>query len=237
MIDPQDSRGIDDWEPSRVGLASDEYRFGFPTVIYRTPSRLVEECEKAFDAGLFLAALGLVVTIPDVCARIEGSDYRKWSEKYLGLTNDGREMSRDRLKSKKQEDVDKGLATMEERGVFTASDLYQLRCAVLHAGSSSIDDAAKGSIYSPFRVIDVCVQGDARSIIARFGHVGEGVDVLEGCAYDCSIKLEGLISLMAKGVRRFIDEDPSRDREYFAGEGLDRRGIVDYRSISRSTGR
>ena len=36
----------------------------------------MEECEKAFDAGLLLAALNLVVTIPDVCANIDGTDYR-----------------------------------------------------------------------------------------------------------------------------------------------------------------
>lgn len=43
----------------------------------------MEECEKAFDAGLLLAALNLVVTIPDVCANIDGTDYRKWCKEYL----------------------------------------------------------------------------------------------------------------------------------------------------------
>ena len=56
----------------------------------RTPSRLVEECENAFNAGLLLAALTLVVTIPDVCANINGTDYRKWCKEYLGLPNDGK---------------------------------------------------------------------------------------------------------------------------------------------------
>lgn len=58
------------WRPAPSGgLESAVNEYGYPTVIHRTPSRLVEECEIAFDAGLLLAALSLVVTIPDVCAK------------------------------------------------------------------------------------------------------------------------------------------------------------------------
>ena len=46
---------IADWKPKASGgLKSDDNEYGFPTVVYRTPSRLMEECEKAFDAGLLL---------------------------------------------------------------------------------------------------------------------------------------------------------------------------------------
>lgn len=222
---------IADWRPSTVGLTSEANEYGLPTIVYRTPSSLVEECERAFDAGLLLAALELVVTIPDVCARIAGSDYRTWSGEYLGLVNDGEKRKGDRSGSKTQTDIDRGFRAMERRGVFTASDLYQLRCAVVHAGSSSVD--GKGAAYSPFRVIGVCVQRDSQGIIASYGHTGTGYGKQKNCAYDCVIRLEVLISLMAKGVGRFIEEDPDRDREYSTKEGLDRTGVVDYRPLLR----
>lgn len=88
---------VADWEPMlSEGLKCSNNEYRLPTVIYRTPSRLVEECENAFDEGLLLAALTLVVTIPDVCASIDGTDYRKWCMEYLALPNDGREMTDER---------------------------------------------------------------------------------------------------------------------------------------------
>ncbi len=228
------NEGIDEmagWEPKPcAGLPSDANEYGHPTVVFRTPGRLVRECEDAFDAGLLLAALTLVVTIPDVCANIDGTDYRRWCERYLGLVNDGKKMAAERKADKRSEEVEKGFEAIEGRGVFTASDLYQLRCAVVHAGSSVIE--GKGEEYSPYRAIRVCVQGSSLGIIAGYGHTGTGhKDHQEHCAYDCSIRLEGLISLMAKGVHRFIEEDPARDYEYPGGSELFRQGVVDYRSL------
>ena len=97
------------WKPRPSGgLKSDDNEYGFPTVVYRTPSRLMEECEKAFDAGLLLAALNLVVTIPDVCANIDGTDYRKWCKEYLELPNDGRKMTKARKSVKRSDEIKEG---------------------------------------------------------------------------------------------------------------------------------
>lgn len=221
---------ITDWEPmpsTCLYCCDNEYRF--PTVVCRTPSRLVEECENAFDAGLLLAALTLVVTIPDVCANIDGTDYRKWCKEYLGLPNDGRKMTSARKGEKRPDEIKEGFEAIEDRGIFTASDLYQLRCAVIHAGSSAIE--GRGEEYSPYKAIGVCVQGDARGIIATYGHKGSGHGSQRDCAFDCVVKLEGLISLIAKGVCKFVEEDPERDREYSTGKGLSRQGVVDFRPL------
>lgn len=226
---------IRNWKPKLLpGVRSDENKYGFPTVIFRAPSKLVEECERAYDEGLLIAALALVVTIPDVCAHITGSDYRKWSEVYLGLTNDGNKREEDRKKSKTNDDVKRGFDAMEERGVFTASDLYQLRCAVVHAGSSSINDENSGSVYTPFRVIGICINGNAGNVIESWGHNGVGTDgeeIQDNCVCRCRVELAGLIALMAKGVCKFIQEDPSRDREYSLGDMFEQKGIVDFRPI------
>lgn len=221
---------IADWEPMpSEGLKCSNNEYRFPTVVYRTPSRLVEECENAFDKGLLLAALTLVVTIPDVCANIDGTDYRKWCMEYLGLPNDGREMTNERKSEKHPDEIKEGFETIEHRGIFTASDLYQLRCAVIHAGSSVIEGS--GEKYSPYKAIGVCVQGDTCGIIAKYGHNEISLGSHQDCAFDCVVKLEGLISLIAKGVCKFIEEHPERDREYSTGNGLSHQGVVDFRPL------
>lgn len=218
------------WEPRPSGgLKCDANECGFPTVIHRTPSRLVEECEKAFDAGLLLAALNLVVTIPDVCAKAVGMRYIDWCVKYLELPNTGEKMAAERKDEKSQSEISEEFDVIEARCIFTASDLYQLRCAVVHAGSSVIE--GRGEDYSPYKVIGVCVHGDAHGIVASYGHAGTGTENLKGCAYDCVIKLEGLVSLMAKGVVSFLEEDPERDCERTIKSGIDRRGVTDFRPL------
>lgn len=221
---------VADWEPMpSEGLNCSSNDCWLPTVVYRTPSRLVEECEKAFDAGLLLAALTLVVTIPDVCANIDGTDYRKWCMKYLGLSNDGRKMTNERKSEKRLDEIKEGFKTIESRGIFTASDLYQLRCAVVHAGSSVIEGS--GEKYSPYKAIGVCVQGNTCGIIASYGHKEISLGSQCDCAFDCVVNLEGLISLIAKGVCKFVEEDPERDREYSTGKGFSRQGVVDFRPL------
>ena len=71
------------WEPKpSSGLASSENSSGLPIVVLRTPMNIVAECEKAYDAGLLFAALALVVTVPDICSCLDGTDYRTWAAKY-----------------------------------------------------------------------------------------------------------------------------------------------------------
>ena len=71
----EETDAIDCWCPKpSPGLQSRENAFGLPTVVPRTPVNLMRECEMAYDDGLVLAALTLVVTVPDVCSRIDGTD-------------------------------------------------------------------------------------------------------------------------------------------------------------------
>lgn len=110
----------------------------------------MRECERAYDDGLLLAALTLVATAPGVCPRIDGT-YRTWAAEHLHLENDGKRMVDERNDLKSEADVERGFDEILSNGIFTASDLYQLRRAVVRAGSSSID--GKGSAYGPYRVI------------------------------------------------------------------------------------
>ena len=234
---PERFAAMADWSPKpSSGVPSSANMHGLPTVICRTPSRLIEECEQAFDDGLLLAALSLSVTIPDICARIDGTHYLDWCLRYLDLPNDGERKQEARSQTKTQKDIEEGFSVIEKSGVFTASDLYQLRCAVVHAGSSCIEEEGSGAKYSPYRVIGVCVQGNARGVVASYGYTGSGSEEQSDCAYDCVVRLEGLISLLAQGVKKFLEEDPSRDCEY-SGNSKNkssryRCGVTDYRPLA-----
>lgn len=125
----EETDAIDCWCPKpSPGLQSRENAFGLPTVVPRTPVNLMRECEMAYDDGLVLAALTLVVTVPDVCSRIDGTDYRTWAAEYLHLENDGKRMDDERNDLKSEADVERGFDEILSNGIFTASDLYQLRC-------------------------------------------------------------------------------------------------------------
>lgn len=221
-----------EWKPSPVYTSESTLCVeSYPFSIERTPFQLMVECERAFDAGLLSAALNLSVTIPDVCAALAGVNYREWCERYLNLDNDGArlEFLRGRLKS--QEEVDKGFETITNRGIFTASDLHNLRCAVIHTGSSAINGA--GSLYSPYSFIEVCVNYSRDNLVADVGHTSNGVEKLENCAYDCRINLEALILNMARGVSSFIEDYPDCDREYVEkGSILSRSGIVVFQPLT-----
>lgn len=127
------------WKPKLVEqVKTIENGCGFPTVIYRSPSRLIKECEDAYDCGCVIAALTLVLTIPDVCSRLDGTEYRIWSARYLQLKRPKGSKEKERAPEKTQKEVAKGFKCIESEGIFTAADLYQLRCSIVHAGSSVI---------------------------------------------------------------------------------------------------
>lgn len=139
---------IASWRPAPSGgLESAANEYGYPTVIHRTPSRLVEECEIAFDAGLLLAALSLVVTIPDVCAKAVGMKYTDWCAKYLDLPNTGEKMNAERKDEKSQDEISDELNGITARGAFTASD--PASCAVLWSMRGPRSSRAKERITAP----------------------------------------------------------------------------------------
>lgn len=241
------------WKPKLVEqVKTIENACGFPTVIYRSPSRLIKECEDAYDCGCVLAALTLVLTIPDVCSKLDGTDYRTWSAKYLQLQRSKGSKEKERASEKTQKEVAEGFECIESERIFTAADLYQLRCSIVHAGSSVIgkietkdkdkNKKKDGARYSPYRTIGVGLTGNPENLLISYGHDGVGIDEMTNCSYSCTVNLEGLIRRMAKGVEKFILEDLTRDDEYSfeKAESIEdketpvttRKGIVDYRTIS-----
>lgn len=183
---------------------------------------------------------------------MDGTDYRTWSARYLQLKRPKGSREKERALEKTQKEVAEGFKCIESEGIFTAADLYQLRCSIVHAGSSVIgkeetkDKGKKkkedGARFSPYRTIGVGLTGNPESFLISYGHDGVGIDEMTNCSYSCTVNLEGLIRRMAKGVEKFILEDPTRDDEYSFEKAESkednetpvtiRKGMVDYRAIN-----
>ena len=62
---------------------------GAPRTIERSPRNLIGEARLAFDAGLLISCLTVLVTIPDVCANLidpsNRDGQRNWCTRYLGF--------------------------------------------------------------------------------------------------------------------------------------------------------
>lgn len=83
---------------------------GASRIIERSPRNLIGEARMAFDAGLLISCLTVLVTIPDACSNLidpsNNDGQRDWCTKYLGLPgapvvdniDRSREQSRDHIK-------------------------------------------------------------------------------------------------------------------------------------------
>lgn len=90
---------------------------------------IISDVDKALNAEAYLAALALMLTIPDICAKAEYGDslggrkrYIKWFDKNIGQYN---------CASEKE-----GEPCMP---YLSGELVYQLRCSVLHEGSSNVN--------------------------------------------------------------------------------------------------
>ena len=90
--------------------------------------RIVKEIDESLEKGLFLGALALSLTLPDICGKAEyqidnnGNRYRDWFDNYVigaqiaaGFYNDG-------------------------MAYLSGEVVYQLRCNFLHQGNPNTDN-------------------------------------------------------------------------------------------------
>ncbi|NLI69747.1 MAG: hypothetical protein GX364_02635 [Firmicutes bacterium] len=100
---------------------------------------LVESVRKALESENWHGALFIAITLPDICGKIDKENmtsrkrYVNWFDKYL------RDTYVKRVGSEKEEFV-----------FLSGDDLYALRCAMLHEGSTIIDGQSARDVLNNF---------------------------------------------------------------------------------------
>lgn len=207
----------------------------------RKPSELIKEARMAFDYGLYIAALSVLVTIPDICACIfrdslleEGNGSEKYNERwwcnaFLGLPAKTPDCCKTKHECKSPEEINDDLCRRSTGNRFTASDFSQLRNSVLHAGSALVEGT--GEKFSPYHAIGIYITDSDSQLI-----VGTGVtsapysDFKEtDCSFDVTLSLNALLAKMESAVQRFLQEYPQLNVEVGKSRSI-KYGIVDMRT-------
>lgn len=206
---------------------------GAPRTIERSPRNLIGEARLAFDAGLLISCLTVLVTIPDVCSNLIDSSnkdgQRDWCTRYLGFLSTPVVDDIDRSREQSRDHIERTMNALMREDNFTASDFCQLRNAVLHTGSSVVDGA--GAKYSPFHSIGIQVFDNDSQLVIGYGSTSspEPDGVENDCRMKITLNLTALLARMEKGVAAFLSEYPELDRENGKRDCLT-WGIVDFRA-------
>lgn len=209
---------------------------GTPRTIERSPRNLIREARAAFDAGLLISCLTVLVTIPDVCSNLiapsNKDGQRDWCASYLKFPSSPAVEDIDRSRKQGRDRIEQTMDALMREDNFTASDFCQLRNAVLHTESSVVNGA--GAKYSPFHSIGMQVLDNDSQLVIGYGATSSpesnGVEV--DCRIRITLNLTALLVRMEKGVARFLNEHPELDREKGKWDCLT-WGIVDFRAPTR----
>lgn len=89
--------------------------------------RIIDDINKALEAEAYMAALSLVLTLPDICAKAEygktgKANYINWFDENIGQYE--------------KAPIEPGETEMPH---LSGEVVYQLRCSMLHQGTPNID--------------------------------------------------------------------------------------------------
>lgn len=104
---------------------------------------LTAAVRQAIDQENWYAALGLALTLPDICGRIE-SPRRRSQERYIDWC--------DRYLAPRYS-ISSTMMKPEVRVMLRGSDCYALRCAVLHEGADDIVDQRAREALAAFEFV------------------------------------------------------------------------------------
>lgn len=91
--------------------------------------RIINDINKALDAEAYMAALALVLTLPDICGKVAYGETLRNKERYIKWYEDniGKYEKNPNDNSKLKDTY------------LSGEVIYQLRCSVLHQGNPNID--------------------------------------------------------------------------------------------------
>lgn len=188
----------------------------FPKVMDTSLTGRMADIEKAFDAGAYLSAISLALTIPDVCSSRLHPDvstrrrYVNWFNAYVA-----------------QNYLDE--KSLETDGVMVASkyyfdgdDCYQLRCVYLHEGTNAPDLNKGKTLYNAiqFRVFE-----DGPS---DCDHIGKSWSDTSGLVFrQVDLDLRKFIRCLKAGVESYVERHQGVDADN-GSESLFYQPVLDF---------
>lgn len=91
--------------------------------------RIIDDINKALDAEAYMAALSLVLTLPDICAKAEYGDSLHNKERYIKWYDEN-------IGQYEKAPTEPGETEMP---YLSGEVVYQLRCSMLHQGTPNVD--------------------------------------------------------------------------------------------------
>lgn len=170
----------------------------FPKHIDTSLVGRMSDIEKAFDAGAYLSAISLALTIPDICGdRLycgvgSRKRYVDWFNAYIAQN----------YLDEKSPQVDGRIAA--SKYYFDGEDCYQLRCVYLHQGINAPDLSKEKTIYNviQFRVFDA---GSGSC-----DHIGKSWSNTSGEIFrQVDLDLRKFLRCLKTGVDSFLSEYPN----------------------------
>lgn len=171
----------------------------------------MNDVHKAFDAGAFLSAISMALTLPDVCgARLYpnckscGKRYADWFDSYVAPVYIGPRLhEEDAWEPQNGKEPDP-----YETYCFSGADCYQLRCVYLHEGTNA-PDISKGT--TPYRIIQFRVFSNTQS-----GCNGVGWSKGDGDAtglLKIDLDLRKFLQALEAGINSFLNDYPEMNED------------------------
>ncbi len=178
----------------------------------RKMKRIIQDINRAYNAGAYRSAFALALTLPDICGQIEypdiagcGDRYSKWIDNYLmDDENSGRIYFT----------VQKGEV---EDGVFQVDGetYFRLRCTYLHSGSADLEDEKKD--YPDFEFI--LLSEEDKGIYAR-------TKIDDGVRNRLMVDIRGEIKTLVHSALEYYKKNKEKFGNFVFIRDLEREDII-----------
>lgn len=185
------------------------------------------DVRKAFEAGAFLSAISMALTLPDICGDrlYSGSSsserYSKWFDKYVAPSYVGPRPDEPDAWDIRGADVG---PTPCFTSYFSGDDCYQLRCVYLHEGVNAPHVERNKTPFNviQFRVFDEMPAGC------------DGIEKMQGNLepdgfLKIDLDLRKFLDNLEAGIDRFLNEHPEMNDDRGSDSFL-YQPVLDFRS-------
>lgn len=158
--------------------------------------RLIDDVNKALEAGSYLSALSLVLTFPDICGKAEypqekstAKRYKKWYDEYIG----------------KYEQCPCEHCQNTPMPYLSGEVVYSLRNSLLHQGTPNID---------PLKIIIDTNKIDCFELVIEtkktFDIYTDASGILNGSVRTYRVNVRRLCLIFSNSVRVYYEENKNK---------------------------